>query len=222
MQYLIWKVQIGITILVLIIGLTSCSDSPDRIDGLGGNYSLGEQITETFEVTVIGIGTEKLLAFKTAMDVLAAIKDLDYQLLAKYAHSEKGIIFSSDAFVNYDEDPVFKAEQIKEFNPDTVYKWGYYEASEIPLELTVNEYFNLNVYSKDFIHCRQVGINSIIRSGNCPENVAEMFPSGIFIEFHDEGTKEFDQLDWASLKIVLEKYNGTFKVVAIISSNYTL
>lgn len=251
-RYLIWKVQICIIILVLIIGLTSCSDSPNGIDSMGEYYLLGEQFSEVLEEPASSIGTETnlnheilikqnadfidesvvtsiletvpetLLAFEAALDVLGDIKKHDYLSLAKYAHPEKGIIFSSNAFVNYDEDPVFKAEQIEAFNFDTVYSWGYYEASEIPLELTANEYFDLYVYSKDFIHCRQVGINSIIRSGNCPENVAETFPSGIFIEFHDEGTKEFDQLDWSSLKIVLEKCNGTFKVVAIVSSMYTL
>lgn len=165
---------------------------------------------------------ETLLAFETATDVLTVLKNRDYPALAGYAHPEKGIIFSPDAYVDYNEDSVFKAEQIEAFGTDTIYDWGYYDVSNDPLKLTANEYFSHYVYNKEFLSCRQIGINSIIWSGNCPENTAEAFPNGIFVDFHDEGTEELDGIDWASLKIVMEYYNGTYKVVAIINSGYTL
>lgn len=166
---------------------------------------------------------ETLQAFQVAVDVLAAIKNRDYQLLAEYAHPKKGIIFSPDPFVDDSMDVVFHAAQIRAFASDSItYNWGYFDQSETLLELTANEYFNRFVYDKNFYDCHQIGINSIIRSGNCPENVMEEFPNAIFVEFHDEGTEEDSYLDWASLKIVLERYNGDFKVVALISSSYTL
>ena len=60
------------------------------------------------------------------------------------------------------------------------------------------------------------------RTGNCPENAGELFPDGVFVEYHDPGTEEFDGLDWSSLKIVMEEYEGSLKVVAIVNSCYTL
>lgn len=161
-------------------------------------------------------------AFETAVDVLTAIKNRDYLLLAEYAHPEKGIIFSPDPNVNYDEDTVFQAEEIRLFESDRIYDWGYYDASEIPLRLTANDYFSSYIYVEDFLNCHQIGINSIVKSGNCQENVTEVFPDGVYVDFHYEGTEEFELLDWESLKIVMEKYDGNFKVVAIINSQYTL
>lgn len=160
--------------------------------------------------------------FETAVDVLIAIKNRDYLLLAEYAHPKKGIIFSPDPNVNYNEDTVFQAEEIRLFESDTIYDWGYYDASEIPLRLTANDYFSFYVYVEDFLNCHQIGINNIVWSGNYLENVADVFPNGVYVDFHYEGTEEFELLDWESLKIVLEKYNGNFKVVAIINSQYTL
>lgn len=213
-----------ILIMVLIMIMTSCSTLPDRIDTVNGSPGVpGEMdILDAPTAPESETASNTLSAFKTALEVLEAVKGRDYPLLASHAHPEKGIIFSPDAYVDYQEDSVFTAEQITEFGSGAIYDWGYYDVSDEPLKLTADEYFTHYVYNKEFLSCRQIGVNSIIWSGNCPENVAEAFPDSIFVDFHDEGTEELDGIDWSSLKIVMEPYNGMFKVVAIINSGYTL
>ena len=99
---------------------------------------------------------------------------------------------------------------------------GYFCSSETLIKQTADAYFDDYVYTKDYLHCEQVGINQVFRTGNCPENAGELFPDGVFVEYHDPGTEEFDGLDWSSLKIVMEEYEGSLKVVAIVNSCYTL
>lgn len=161
-------------------------------------------------------------AYDTAYEVLMSISTYDYQLLAEYAHPEKGILFSPDPYVDYNEDPVFTPAQIRAFDSGGNCQWGYFCSSETRINQTADAYFDDYVYTKDYLHCEQVGINQVSRTGNCPENAGELFPDGVFVEYHDPGTEEFDGLDWSSLKIVMEEYEGSLKVVAIVNSCYTL
>lgn len=161
-------------------------------------------------------------ACNKAMEVLLAISCLDYQALAEYAHPEKGILFSPDPYVDYNEDSVFTLAQIRDFGSGGKYKWGCFCTSEQLIEETADEYFDDYVYNKDFLNSNQTNINKCYRTGNCPENAAEVFPGGVYVEFHEEGTEELGGLDWASLKIVMEEYEGSLKVVAVVHSIYTL
>ncbi len=165
---------------------------------------------------------EEQRAYDAALEVLQMLSSYDYRQLAEYAHPEKGILFSPDPYVDYHEDPVFTAAQIREFESESQYKWGYFCASEKLIEETAYDYFDDYVYTKNFLNCRQTSINKCYRTGNCPENAAEVFPDGVFVEFHDEGTEELGGLDWASLKIVMEEYEGSLRVVAVVHSSYTL
>lgn len=49
----------------------------------------------------------------------------------------------------------------------------------------------------------------------------EAFPKGFFVDFHDEGTESVGGLDWSSLKIVMEPYEGEYRVAAVIHSSYS-
>ena len=165
---------------------------------------------------------DNIKAYVSAVETLTAISNRDYGILSKYAHSKKGIVFSPDCYVSYEEDSTFLPEEIEKFYAGNVHYWGYYDASDIPLNLTADEYFELYVYNKDYLHCKNIGINVVLGVGNGVENVAEAFPESIFIEFYDEGTEFYEGLDWGSLKLVLVKENGRYKVVAIINSGYVL
>lgn len=206
--------------LFLMIGLTSCLTAQMYVQNPHSPAPDLNRGQEALNISGEDGRPETLEAFETAVEVLTAGKNRDYQLLAQYAHPEKGILFSPDAAVDRDEDAVFFAGQIREFDSGGIYDWGCYDAGEAPLLLTADEYFADYVYNKEFLASRQIGINVLVRPGNFPGNAAEAFPEGIFVEFHDEGTKEFSGLDWSSVKIVLEKYQGAFRAVAVISSRY--
>ena len=169
--------------------------------------------------------TEKTTAemgISTATDILRNIKARDYKALSGCIHPEKGVIFSPYSYVNKDEDITLTADQLLSSGNNSKYIWGSYGEGPNPIELTIEEYFDQFVYDKDYLSADQVAVNSIIRSGNSIENVAEVFNDCLFVDFHDPGSTAYEGLDWSSLKIVLENYNGDYKVVAIIHSSYTL
>jgi len=162
-------------------------------------------------------------AFDTATITLKFIRDRNYESLSELVHPQKGIIFVPYGYVDYNEHLTFSAEQIKDFsNTTTVYTWGVVNQSADMIDLTIEDYFNRYVYNKDFITTEQIAINYIIGISNAIENVKDIFPDSYFVEFYDKGTEEYAGLDWASLKIVMEEYDGEFKIVAIIHSDYVM
>lgn len=161
--------------------------------------------------------------FWTAIKTLKAFEERDYQQLSGCAHPEKGITFVPYSSVDFDENLTFSSAQIAKFGTDTQqYAWGCYDQSPELIKLTVSGYFDHYVNDKDYLNTRQIGMNAIIRQGNSGENVREIYPGGFFVDFHDPGTAGYDGLDWSSLKIVMEVYEGEYKVVAVIHSEYTI
>ena len=165
---------------------------------------------------------ESQVGFETAVYILEAIKDRDYELLSQYAHPEKGVLFVPYSYIDYQKNLMFKPKQIKNFSQDEeVYIWGEIMSPDM-IEMTIANYFDRFVYDKDYIFTEQIAINAIIGQGNSIENVEKVFENAIFVEFYDKGSVEYEGLDWSSLKIVMEKYNGEFKIVALIHASYTL
>ena len=166
---------------------------------------------------------ELQIGFETSIHILNLIKNKDYESLSEYIHPEKGVIFIPYTFIDYEENLVLKSVQIRDIDTDnSKYIWGFYGPSPRPIELTASEYFEQFVYDKDYLNASQIAFNYSISQGNSMENTKDIFEDCIFVDFYDEGTQEYGNLDWTSLKIVMEKYDGEFKVVAIVHSSYTL
>lgn len=166
---------------------------------------------------------EMELTFDTAINVIKAIDNHNYQMLSEYAHPEKGIVFTPFSYIDYDENLVFMPEQIMNFNSNVeIYNWGYYDQSPNLIKMNIEEYFNSFVYDNKYLNSTQIGINTFVRTGNSIENITDVFPDCIFVDFYDSGSKDYGGLDWSSLKIVMVKYDGSFKVVALVHSSYTL
>ena len=167
------------------------------------------------------VNSDSEQAYELATKAINAINNHDYKTLSEYVHPEKGVIFVPYSYIDYEEQLVFFPNQVSEFTDDNNnYIWGLIDNTDIPIELTVSDYFARYVCDKNFLDTGEVAVNSIIRKGNSIENVVDVFCDSIFIDFHDGGTKEFGGLDWSSLKIVMEKHNNIFKIVAIIHSQY--
>ena len=167
------------------------------------------------------------LAYNVAINAIESINCRDYESLSRYVHPEKGILFSPYSFVDYNEHLVFSSEQVGRFAGDnSIYIWGIKDASNIPLELTVDDYFNRYVYDKNYLFVDQIGINIVIRQQgniqNIKEHLTDLFGGCIIVDFYDQGSGEYEGLDWSSIILVLEKYNGRFNIVAIVHSSYTL
>ena len=60
------------------------------------------------------------------------------------------------------------------------------------------------------------------QTGNALENVAESFPGCRFLEYHFPGLEPKNEgFDWCSLKLVLSPYQGEWRLVGLIHSEWT-
>jgi len=156
-----------------------------------------------------------------AYRILEYIKDDDFTALSKVVHPEYGVVLSPYATINLATDRRFSAEQIASLDSDTnIYVWGVYNGRGEPIELTPVDYFTEFVPASDFFDAKIIGINQIVRSGNALENITDIFPNVQFIDFHISGEDSIDGLDWSSLRLGFEEYDGYYRLVTIVYSTF--
>lgn len=158
-----------------------------------------------------------------AYSILGKIKDGDFAALSQAAHPEYGVVFSPHATINLVTNKCFTAEQIAAFGTDTqLYVWGVYTTGE-PIELTPTGYFAQFVTDKDYSNAAVVGINHIVRSGDALDNIAEVFPDALFIDFCFPGSENGAGADdgWRSLRLGFEEYEGALRLTVILHSQWT-
>ena len=157
-----------------------------------------------------------------AYRILEYIRDDDYAALSNVVHPEFGVVFSPYATVTISAVQRFSAKDVANFSTDShVYVWGVYNGSGQPIEHTPVEYITNFVPAADFFGETIIGINRIVRRGNALENITEVFPNVKFIDFHLPGQETGEELDWRSLRLGFEEYNGYFRLVVIIYSTWT-
>ncbi len=167
-------------------------------------------------------GNRVLLA--RAMAVLSALKEEDYTSLSAFVHPKKGVDFTPYSTVDKDANMNFSASGIAGASENQKeYIWGITDGKGDPIRLTISDYFDTYVFNEDYTKAPVIGIDRVIGAGNTPENVAQAYPDGRFVEFHFPGLAEENQgFDWCSLKLVFEEYGGDYKLVGVIHSQWTI
>ncbi|NLP14926.1 MAG: sporulation protein [Clostridium sp.] len=154
---------------------------------------------------------------------LLAIKEKDMEKLASLVHPVKGVLFSPYSHIEPEKHKVFTKDQVKDLlKSEEVYLWGEYDGSGHPIELTFAQYYDRFIYNHDFANVDKVAYNEIQSYGNTIVNILDVYPEGKFIEYYFPGTKPHDGMDWASLRLVFEEYNGQWYLVCIAHGEWTI
>lgn len=161
---------------------------------------------------------------ESADKVIYAISTKDAVTIADYTHPVKGVRFTPYTNVSLENDLVFSKDAIKNFFTDQkTYLWGYYDGSGEDIKLTPSQYFDKFVYDVDYINAEEIGYNEVLGTGNAVENQFEIYKNAIVVEYYFPGfTPEYDGLDWKSLRLVFEPYENDWKLVGIISNQWTI
>ena len=161
---------------------------------------------------------------RRAKDVLLAIRNKDMSKLASFIHSEKGVRFSADSYVNRNSDRVFYRPQIpKLLTENKKYVWGVYPGSGMPIQMTPRQYFNSFVYDQDFANAKQIGYNQVLGLGNSRNNSFEVYPKAIIVEYYFPGFEpKYKGMDWKSLRLVFEEKGNNWYLVGIIHAQWTI
>ena len=168
------------------------------------------------------VNNAKLTAL--AYEVLDHIKGGDYRELSRTVHPARGVVFSPCATVTLLANKCFRADQIAEFGTDSnVYVWGVYSASGEPIEMTPSDYFSKLIFDQDYTAAPVIGVNHVIRSGNALENITEVLPDVMFVDFYFPGGEKYavEDPDWRSLRLGFEEYEGILYLAVILHSEWT-
>lgn len=154
--------------------------------------------------------------------LVEAIKNKNIDFVANLAHPQKGLLFSPYVYIG-ENAVILKAGNLaSEYKSSKKYLWGHLDGSGEPINLTVKEYFNKNIFS-DFSQFKEVSYNRIIGKGNSFNNIFEYFPKGIVVEYYNPGTNpEFEGMDWESIRFVFEQYEEVWYLVAIVNDQWTI
>ena len=89
--------------------------------------------------------------------------------------------------------------------------------------MTPAEYFKQFVFDKDYTLASQIGVDAIVKSGNSLENISDVFPNVRFVDFHIPGSeKKSGSLDWSSLRLGFESWQGELKLTVVVHSEWTV
>lgn len=160
-----------------------------------------------------------------AFDILEDIRDGDFRALSHAVHPSFGLLFSPSSTVTLSTNKCFSAGEVAAFGADTnVYVWGVYDGSGEPIEMTPAGYFAEFVFDKDYTNAALVGVNHVVRSGNALENMTEVFPDILYVDFHFPCSDKnaADNTSWSSLRLGFEEYNGSLMLMAILHSGWAV
>ena len=156
--------------------------------------------------------------------VLRAFMARDGKSLAALVHPKKGVRFSASAYVDRENDIVFSAAQAGQFWKDRkIYAWGFADGSGEAIELNPSAYCERYILDHDFLDSSTVSVDSDRARGNTSNNAAVVYPQGTRVEYYfspasGKGVAEFD---WAALRLVFEKIDGAWLLVAVIHDEWS-
>ena len=161
-----------------------------------------------------------------AGQAIMALKERDLAELSGLVHPDNGVRFSPYTYVraSADGDLVFSATEVPDlWNDPTIHRWGVYDGSGEPIDLTFREYFGQFVYDVDFARPDVVGFDETVGQGNTINNIAEVYPEAIAVEYHFEGfDPQYAGMDWRSLRLIFEESKGTWYLVGIVHDEWTI
>lgn len=164
--------------------------------------------------TAAAAQSEKAKVLATSKKVVSALKNKDMKQLASFVHPTKGVRFSPFAYINKTDDLVFKTDQVIGLLANKkIYDWGQYDESEERIKMTFADYYKKFVYDYDFARPDRVNYNLKNNNGIMINNIAEVYPKGIEVEFFFDGT---EKRMYGSLRLIFEKAAARWYLVGIV------
>ncbi|WMJ75588.1 hypothetical protein RCC89_20860 [Cytophagaceae bacterium ABcell3] len=148
-----------------------------------------------------------------------------WRQLLYHIHPTKGITFSPYTYIDTSTAVQMRPGGPEAFWTDTTrtLTWGYEDGTGEPIRMNFREYYEEHLYPVNFMNAEKVAFNEQIGQGNTVNNIEEVFPNAVFTEYHFAGfNPEFGGMDWRSLRVVVEAYEGNLYVVALVNDRWTI
>ncbi|MET3036231.1 hypothetical protein ABXT08_09020 [Chryseobacterium sp. NRRL B-14859] len=183
--------------------------------------STAQARTDSTSITQTEVNKEETLK-KANDEVLQALKKKDYTTFASFIHPQKGVRFSMYAFIAPKEDKNFSKADFEKYQPTkTLFTWGSQDGSGDAYKATINDYLAKWVFSKDYTTA-QYALNKFIGGGNSLNNLKEIYPKADFTENYVKGTEKNGEMDWKTLRLVFEEFQGKYYLVGVVNDQWTI
>ena len=155
--------------------------------------------------------------------IITALSEEDWESLAPLVHPEKGVRFSPYTYVR-DEDVVLDSGDVATLdNNSALYRWGRFDGTGDYIDFTFADYYARFIFNTNFYQPHTIGFNQFIGWSNTINNIAEYYPEASYVEYHFPGfNPDYDGMDWASLRLIMEEVEGEWKLVGIVHSEWTI
>ena len=164
----------------------------------------------------------KTQALLQAMDAALALRSGDLAALADMAHPSQGVRFSPYAFVQ-EGDVVLSAEELRgALQEDATRRWGWWDGSGEPIEMSFADYYRNFVYDADFADLGWISLDWAMSGGNTIDNSREFYPGAVIVEFYHPGSAEFTGMDWSALRLVFQQAGERWYLVGVIHASWTI
>ena len=155
--------------------------------------------------------------------VLESLENDQYGQLIPIIHPELCLRFSPYQYLNSDNRIICPSEFDSYNNSTEPFAWGHYDGTGKPIDLPFIEYHQQFVYDQDYLKPSIVGFNVEVSYGNSLNNIQEIFPDGIMIEYYFPGIDpRYGGMDWRSLRLVFVPENDQWYLTAIIHGEWTI
>ncbi|MBB2146303.1 hypothetical protein GM921_12450 [Pedobacter sp. LMG 31464] len=159
----------------------------------------------------------------TGRQILIFLKENNFKELSKY-FSNEGVRFSPYGFIDTAKSKKLTPEDFLEsIHKKWLLTWGSLDGTGDPIKLTVPAYLKKFAYNADYLNAEAVGYDEIMKQGNSLNNLKTIYPNHHFIDYYFSGFDQKNQgMDWTSLRLVFEKEDGQYFLVAIIHDQWTI
>jgi hypothetical protein len=168
-------------------------------------------------------GTAPGEVIELGLTVLDLLRGYRYDELGELIHPQQCLYFSPYPYLGESSLRFCPADLITATPSDQLYDWGWYDGSGEPIKLTFHDYHDRFVYDADFLHAPVVGFNTAVSSGNSINNLPDLYPDGMMMEYYFPGfDPQYGGMDWRSLKLVFIQEEGIWYLVAIVHGEWTI
>lgn len=198
-------------------GLTATMSSNAQVARAAASSA---DVQPTAEPLDTGDNTRLLERAESALELL---KSEDYTSLSTLIHPEKGLTLTPFSTVSAEYDRTLSTQQVSTLAEDQeTYVWGVMDGSGSPIRSTCSDYFDRFVYNADYAQAPEIGVDTILMSGNALENVSDAYPEARFVDYNFPGIDpEKNGYDWCSLKLVFEPWQNDWYLVGLVHSEWT-
>jgi hypothetical protein len=155
-----------------------------------------------------------------ALAALEALRAKNTAALAALVDPDDGVRFSPYSYVDGSDIRIAAGKLETALRDKRVRRWGAYDGSGDPIDLTFAEYYERFVFDVDFTKGTRPPQNF---TENTTDNAQEVYgPDAriveLYLEPHDSS---IDGLDWRMLRLVMKRRRGVYYVVGIVHTEWT-